>query len=307
MIPGIKRITVLNGGWSSEREISLKSGSNVKEVLQRLGYEVRAIDAKKDLRSLLDQLDAAKPDFIFNTLHGSGGEDGIIQGLLEIYGVPYNTSGVLSSAVSFNKAVAKVLVNHRGVRVIPGFECSFSKLKVHELELPVVVKPTENGSSVGVYILKNQQDLDELLTTNWSYGDQVLVENFIEGREFTILVVNKKAVGTLEIKPKNEFYDFESKYRDGGSVHLSTFEMPYDTESEMLRMAELAYEACYCRGMARIDFIYSNSDKKVYFLEINTQPGMTAMSLVPDIVRHKGITQEELLEEIICSCLDQAS
>lgn len=299
MIPGIKKIAVLNGGWSSEREISLKSGENVAKVLCNLGYEVQTLDVKKDLKFITDELYRIKPDFIFNTLHGSGGEDGIIQGVLDVFGVPYNTSGVLSSAVSFNKTVAKILVEKAGVRTIPGYDTDSSKLSQIQNEFPIVVKPSENGSSVGVFIIRNQSEFDEFLKTDWTYGKNVIVENFIEGREFTVLVLNKKAIGALEIKPKNEFYDFESKYAKGGSEHLTTYEMPREAESEMMEMAEKAYMACYCKGMARVDFIYSKTDSKVYFLEINTQPGMTSVSLVPDIARSKGISQEELLENII--------
>ena len=301
------KIAVLYGGWSPEREISIKSGKNISKILSMLGYEVFKIDIKKDLRYLTDELYKINPDFIFNTLHGIGGEDGVIQGVLEIFGKPYSNSSVLSSAICFDKAICKSIVKHKGVRVIDGTELQSTDIQDIntsenlKFDYPFVVKPASNGSSVGVFIIYNESDLKNLKKQPWSFGEKVIVEKYIEGREFTILVLNGKAVGAVEITYKNQFYDFESKYDIGGSAHIPDYKLDKSVISEMFKMSELAFSACECRSIARIDFRYDNEN--VYFLEINTQPGMTDVSLVPDIAKFNGISIEKLLQEIIKSSI----
>ncbi len=303
------KIAVLYGGWNPEREISIKSGKNISKILSKLGYEVSEIDVKKDLRYLTKELYKINPDFVFNTLHGFGGEDGVLQGLLEIFGKPYSNSGVLSSAICFDKAVCKSIVKHKGVRVIEGTEIKDTDISdinttdSLKFDYPFVIKPASNGSSVGVFIISTKTDLDNLKKQPWSFGEKVMIEKYIKGREFTILVLNGKAIGAVEITYKNQFYDFESKYETGGSSHIGDYKLSKSVISEMFKMSELVFTACECRGIARVDFRYD--DEKIYFLEINTQPGMTDVSLVPDIAKFNGITMENLLQEIIkCSLPD---
>lgn len=301
------KIAVLYGGWNPEREVSTRSGKNISKILSKLGHEIFEIDVKKDLRYLTDELYKANPDFVFNTLHGIGGEDGVLQGLLEIFGKPYSNSNVLSSAICFDKAICKSIVKHKGVRVIEGTEIRSTDIQDIntsenlKFDYPFVIKPASNGSSVGVFIIFNESDLDNLKKQPWSFGEKVIIEKYIKGREFTILVLNGKAVGAVEITYKNQFYDFESKYDIGGSAHISDYKLDKSVISEMFKMSELAFAACECRGDARVDFRYDN--EKVYFLEINTQPGMTDQSLVPDIAKFNGIPIEELLQEIIKSSM----
>ena len=300
----MKRIAVLLGGWSSEREISILSGKNVVDSLERMGYEVTEIDVKKDLRYLTDELYKANPEFIFNILHGFGGEDGVIQGVLDIFGVPYSNSGVLSSAICFDKSICKSIVKAAGVRVVDGFETDpdhISEIR-NAIGYPFVVKPAANGSSVGLFTIFSDDDWLNLKNISWTFGRKIIVEKYIKGREFTVCVLNGKAIGAIEITFKNTTYDYEAKYEPGASTHVSNFEMDERSRCEMFKMAEMAYNACGCSGTARMDFRYDGD--KVYFLEANTQPGMTNLSLVPDIAKFAGMTFEELLQKIIDSWLN---
>jgi D-alanine-D-alanine ligase len=303
----VKKIAVLMGGWSSEREVSLNSGQNVVHSLTKMGFDVCAIDVKKDLCYITEELYRVNPDFIFNILHGFGGEDGIIQGVLDLFGVPYSNSGVLSSSIAFNKTICKKIVKSVGVRTIDGFDISKEEIKYINvvngiaIKYPFVVKPASNGSSIGVFLIFNVTDLDNLKDTEWSFGNEVIVEKYIEGREFTVLVIDGKAIGAVEIVSKNKFYDFESKYEIGGSEHIATYDLEQSTKQEMFEMATKAFEVCFCKGIARIDFRYDG--RHMYFLEINTQPGMTKLSLVPDIAAANGMSMEQLLELTIKSSL----
>ncbi|MDR2667250.1 MAG: D-alanine--D-alanine ligase, partial [Holosporales bacterium] len=235
----VKKIAVLVGGWSSERTISLNSGQNVILSLEKIGFEVQAIDVKKDLRYMTEKLYEFNPDFVFNMLHGCGGEDGVIQGVLELFGVPYSNSEVLGSAIAFNKAICKKIVDSVGVRIIDGSNIS-SKEITHinsiggiTIEYPFVVKPSTNGSSIGVFLIFNNVDLKHLKNTEWNFGHEVIVEKYIGGREFTVLVVDGEVIGALEIIAKNKFYDFESKYKIGGSDHISAYDLDSSTRQEM--------------------------------------------------------------------------
>ena len=294
-----KKIAVLLGGWSSEREISLMSGRYVGTALRKLGYEVTEIDVKKDLRYLTDELYRANPDFIFNALHGFGGEDGIIQGILDIFGKPYNCSGTLSSAICFDKAICKQIVKAAGVRTVEGFTLSASErfTVINRVAYPFVIKPASNGSSIGVFTIFEENDWHKFCATPWTFGNKVIVEKYIDGREFTVCVLNSKVLGAIEITFKNKTYDYECKYEPGASAHASAFDMSEGALQEMLNMSETAYKVCECAGIARVDFRYDG--EMVYFLEINTQPGMTELSLVPDIAKFAGLSFEKLLQEII--------
>ena len=298
MISGVKNITVLMGGWSSEREVSVSSGRYVSSVLRRMGYGVYELIVEKDLRFITDKLYESNPDFIFNLLHGTGGEDGVIQGILEIFGKPYSNSGVLSSAICFNKSICKAVAKLSGALVPECFEIDKKDIQKLGREIsvryPFVVKPEENGSSVGVFVIFDDKDLNGLQSQEWKFGERVLVEEYIAGREFTTLIINGKAIGSIEITFKNKFYDYSSKYEIGGSSHISSFELNQNQTQEMHKTAENIYQACRCRGVARADF--RCNDNGAYFLELNTQTGMTELSLAPDIARFNGISIEELLE-----------
>jgi D-alanine-D-alanine ligase len=294
------RVVVLKGGWSSEREISLRSAAFVSEELVKLGHDVYELDViKKDLRYLTDKLYEFAPDFVFNVLHGVGGEDGVMQGVLEMFDVPYNSSRVLGSAIAFHKSICKSVVAAKGVNVIDGYD--ISSIEISDLntpsgitmQYPFVVKPAENGSSVGVFLIFDDMDLLKLKNMNWSFGNDVIIERYIDGREFSVLVVDGNVIGVVEIVPKRgRFYDYESKYSTDGSVHVFDFDLDRDVLSSMHEMARIAFRECRCSGMARIDFKLDG--RKVCFLEINTQPGMTKESLVPDIARFNGININRL-------------
>lgn len=297
MADRIKNITVLMGGWSSERDISLKSGECVSAILERMGYEVCRIVVEKDLRFITEELYKSNPDFVLNMLHGTGGEDGIIQGLLEIFGKPYSNSGVLSSAICFDKSICKAIAKLTGATVPNGFEICPNEIQnlgtSIEVKFPFVVKATSNGSSVGVFLIFDEQDLANLKSKEWTFGDHILVEEYIDGREFTTLVIDGKAIGSVEITFQNKFYDYASKYEIGGSSHISSFELNQNQMQEMHKTAEKIYKACRCKGAARADF--RCNDQGTFFLELNTQPGMTELSLAPDIARFNGISIEELI------------
>ncbi len=290
----MNKIAILSGGWSSEREVSINSANNLKVVLSELGFVVTVIDVIRDLRKLVNDLYSAQPDYIWNSLHGTGGEDGTIQGILDIFGVPYSNSGVTGSAICFDKSVANSLVSNNGVRIVPNKCIKSSDISLISESYPFVVKPTNEGSSVGIYLIHNDKELQQFKAMPWQYGDRILVEKFIPGREFTVLVVNGKVIGAVEITYDNEFYDYDAKYSEGGSRHNTNYDLDKKVELEMFDMAVNAYNACLCRGIARIDFRYDGKD--MYFLEINTQPGMTNKSLVPDILKATNLSMLDLLK-----------
>lgn len=299
MDKNVKKIAVLLGGWSSEREISIASGRNVANVLRKMGYEVIEIDVRKDLRYLTEKLYEAKPDFVFNMLHGVGGEDGIIQGILDVFGTPYSGCNVLSSAICFDKAICKKIVKNSGVRVVDGFETTVSQLPeaIKYINYPFVVKPAQNGSSVGLFAIFTEDDWTKLQNTEWTFGEKIIVEKYIKGREFTVCVFAGNVLGALEITFQNRTYDYKSKYEAGASSHIPDFAMDNKSMKEMHEMSEIAFKACDCSGLVRIDYRYDGN--KVYFLEINTQPGTTNTSLVPDIAKFAGLKLEDLLQKII--------
>ncbi|MDR1034880.1 MAG: D-alanine--D-alanine ligase [Holosporales bacterium] len=284
------RITVLKGGWSSERDISLKSAAFVSEQLRKLGHKIYELDIpSKNLRYITDQLYDSAPDFIFNALHGYGGEDGVIQGVLEVFGVPYNTTGVLGSAISFHKSVCKNIVSFHGVKVIDGYDIPAKEIyNINrpggiKMDYPFIVKPAENGSSIGVSLITSTCDLANFMNLEWTHGQDIVVERYIEGREFSVLIMKGRVIGAVEIISRNRFYDYNSKYDENGSTHLCNFDLDKKTKEKMYKMAVKAFNTCHCRGISRADFKYDGTD--VYFLELNTQPGMTEASLVPDIAK----------------------
>ena len=291
-----RRIAVLKGGWSPEREVSLNSGAQAAKALKTAGYEVVEIDAGRDLA---DQLAAARPDAVFNALHGQWGEDGCVQGLLEVMGIPYTHSGVLSSALAMDKQRTKLVLRDASVpspegRIVSRVQAAGG----HVMEPPYVIKPNAQGSSVGVFIVRagDNRPPAELNSEKWSLGEEVLVEKFIPGRELTVAVMGDRALCVTEITTSLAFYDYEAKYAAGGSRHVLPAEVPGAITERCLALALKAHQALGCRGVSRSDFRYDESAKgeQLYFLEINTQPGMTGTSLAPEQAAYCGISFPEL-------------
>ncbi|MEO1136282.1 MAG: D-alanine--D-alanine ligase [Pseudomonadota bacterium] len=290
------RIAVLKGGWSPEREVSLNSGAAAAAALREAGYEVYAIDAQRDLAARLAE---AQPDAVFNALHGQWGEDGCVQGLLEVMGLPYTHSGVMASSLAMDKQRAKAVFEDAG---IPSpFGKIFSRTDAaggHVMDPPYVVKPNAQGSSVGVYIVREGDNRPpaELTSKEWSLGDDVLVEKFIHGRELTVAVMGDRALCVTEITTALAFYDYEAKYAAGGSKHVLPADLPDAITERCLDLALRAHDALGCRGVSRADFRYDPQadGEQVFCLEVNTQPGMTATSLAPEQAAHLGISFPDL-------------
>jgi D-alanine-D-alanine ligase len=297
-----KHVAVLMGGWSAEREVSLRSGRACAAALERLGYRVTAIDVDRDIAAALSD---TKPDVALNVLHGRPGEDGTIQGLLEILGIPYTHSGVLASALAMQKDVAKALFRAAGVPVPEGVVASrFEAARAHLLPPPYVIKPIAEGSSKGVYIVTEQHahPPQELYREDWAYGDRVIVEKFIPGKELTCAILGEEPLGVIEIVPATKFYDYEAKYAPGGSKHLLPAPISSFVYQQARRLALAAHGALGCRGVSRADFRFDDRIEGVgglVCLEVNTQPGMTETSLVPELAAHAGISFDELVKWMI--------
>jgi D-alanine-D-alanine ligase len=293
-----KTVAVLMGGWSPEREVSLSSGRECAKALVDLGYKVRIIDVTRDLPALLCALDP-RPDIIFNALHGVGGEDGTVQGVFEMLGVPYTHSGVLASAMAMHKPTAKAIFRDAGLPVAEGLVARPEELFEHDpMPAPFVVKPTNQGSSVGVRIVRVNDNSWREEVTAWCFGAEILVEHFVPGRELTVAVMGDRVLGVCEIVPHGSFYDYTAKYATGGSDHLVPAPVPAAVYEEALDIALRAHQALGCRGVSRADLRYDDTPEgcgRLYLLEVNTQPGMTPTSLVPDIARHVGIGFDELV------------
>jgi D-alanine-D-alanine ligase len=297
-----KHVAVLMGGWSAEREVSLRSGAACADALGRLGYRVTPIDVDRDIAVVLGQ---AKPDVALNVLHGRPGEDGTLQGVLEILGIPYTHSGVLASALAMQKDVAKELFRAAGVPVPEGLVASrFDAGRAHLLPPPYVIKPIAEGSSVGVYIVTEEHahPPQELYREDWAYGDRVIVEKYIAGKELTCAIMGEAALGVIEIVPAVRFYDYEAKYAPGGSKHLLPAPVSSFVYQQARRLALAAHRALGCRGVSRADFRYDDRIEGVgglVCLEVNTQPGMTETSLVPELAAHDGISFDELVKWMV--------
>lgn len=292
-----KHVAVLKGGWSAEREVSLNSGAACAKALRELGYRVTEIDMQPNIAEVLEK---TKPDVVFNALHGRFGEDGCVQGLLELMRIPYTHSGVRASAVAMDKPMAKVIFEAAGLRCPRGKVVSKADmLKGDPMKRPYVVKPANEGSSVGVKLVF-ENDNFFFTEQNWPYGESVLVEEYIAGREITVAVLRDRALGVTEIRPKSGFYDYANKYTDGKTEHLCPAPIPDHTYEEAMRMALAAHQALGCRGLSRADFRYDDTkDGEIYILEVNTQPGMTALSLSPELAAHAGIGFNELVRMLV--------
>jgi D-alanine-D-alanine ligase len=297
-----KHVAVLMGGWSAEREISLRSGKACADALVRRGYRVTRIDVGRDIASVLTTVN---PDVALNVLHGRPGEDGTLQGILEILAIPYTHSGVMASAVAMQKDVAKALFMAAAVPVPTGSVVSrLEAAKGHVLAPPYVIKPIAEGSSVGVFIVREDHahPPQELTRADWPYGERVIVERYIPGKELTCAVMGAEALGVIEIVPTVRFYDYEAKYAPGGSKHLLPAPISPFVYQEVRRLALAAHRALGCRGVSRADFRYDDRVEGtggLVCLEVNTQPGMTETSLVPELAVHAGITFDELVQWMV--------
>ena len=300
-----KHVAVLMGGWSAEREVSLVSGAAAAEALQSKGYKVTSIDVGRSISEVLAKL---KPDVVFNALHGRYGEDGTIQGVLEILGLPYTHSGVLASALAMDKPTARRLFKDAGLNIAEGAVLRRQQVLSGQLPpRPYVIKPINEGSSVGVRIVLENDNFTPADDMSWPYGDEVLVERYIPGHEIHVAVMGERALGAVEIVPKGRFYDYEAKYTAGKADHLMPAPLPPADYAEALRVGLAAHRTLGCRGVSRTDLRYDDTKPgaaKFYVLEVNTQPGMTPLSLVPEIARHQGIEFPELVawmvEEASC-------
>ena len=295
-----KHVAVLMGGWSAEREVSLRSGKACADALARVGYRVTPIDVGRDIAAVLS---AIKPDVALNVLHGRPGEDGTLQGMLEILGIPYTHSGVLASAVAMQKDYAKVLFRAAGVPVAEDLVASrFEAAQRHLMPPPYVVKPIAEGSSVGVFIVTEEHPHppQELYRDDWAFGEKVMIERYIPGKELTCAVIGDRALDVIEIVPATRFYDYEAKYAAGGSEHLLPAQILPNVYQEVRRLALAAHSALGCRGVSRADFRYDDRGTgELVCLEVNTQPGMTETSLVPELAAYAGITFDELVRWMV--------
>jgi D-alanine-D-alanine ligase len=297
-----KHVAVLMGGWSAEREVSLNSGKACAAALEERGYRVTRIDVGRDVAAVLTALG---PDVALNVLHGRPGEDGTLQGVLEVLAIPYSHSGVLASAVAMQKDVAKVALAAAGVPVPEGMVVSrFDAAREHAMPPPYVLKPIAEGSSVGVFIVAEDQahPPQELYRDDWKFGDHLLCERYIPGKELTCAVINEEALGVIDIVPATRFYDYEAKYAQGGSRHVLPAQILPNVYQEVRRLALAAHKALGCRGVTRTDFRYDDRVEGLgglVCLEVNTQPGMTETSLVPELAAHAGISFGELVQWMV--------
>jgi len=296
-----KKILVIYGGTSSEREVSLVSGKAVIAGLQQAGYDVTGFDLGSDIAALVAALNP-KPDVVFNALHGPGGEDGSIQGLLDLLRIPYTHSGVMASSLAMDKVAAKKIIAQAGVTVPPGGVFPVSEILAGDvMPRPYVVKPIREGSSVGVRILHAGDNKPPIDTHTWQFGDHAIVEKFIPGREITVAIMGDRALGVTEIKTDLAFYDYQAKYASGGSIHVCPAEIPKAAYDRACTMALLAHQALGCRGITRSDLRYDDTAGRdeLYLLEVNTQPGMTPTSLVPELAAYNNIPFPELVSWMV--------
>jgi D-alanine-D-alanine ligase len=291
-------VAVLYGGVSAEREVSLSSGRQVIAALREAGFEVTPIEVTEDLPAVLGALAAARPEAVFNALHGRFGEDGSIQGVLDWLGLPYTHSGVRASAVAMDKAAAKAVFRAHGLPVAEHRVVSPAELaEADPLPRPYVVKPVDEGSSVGVAILREGDNRRREIALSWRHGPRIMAESYIPGRELTVAVMGERALAVTEIATEAGFYDYEAKYAAGGSRHLLPAPVHPAIAEEALRVALAAHRALGCRGVSRADFRYDDTagePGRLYLLEVNTQPGMTPTSLLPEQAAHLGIPFPEL-------------
>ncbi|HTV31624.1 MAG TPA: D-alanine--D-alanine ligase [Methylocella sp.] len=298
-----QHIAVLMGGLSAEREVSLRSGEACAKALEAEGFVVTRIDVGRDIA---ERLAALKPDVAFNALHGRYGEDGIMQGILEMLRIPYTHSGVLASALAMRKDRAREMFRAAGLPVAEGGTTDrFTAGRAHVMPPPYVIKPVSEGSSVGILIVREGANAppQELISESWPHGDVLLIERFIPGRELTCAVIGEKAYDVIEIRAKDGgWYDYEAKYAKGGSTHILPANLKGIIYQNVQELTLLAHKALGCRGVSRTDFRYDDSAQgkgELVILEVNTQPGMTETSLVPELAAHTGLTFGELVRWMV--------
>ncbi|MGB0681668.1 MAG: D-alanine--D-alanine ligase [Magnetovibrionaceae bacterium] len=293
-----KHVAVLMGGWSAEREVSLVSGAACAKALQEAGFRVTAIDVQRDVGALLTRL-YPKPDVVFNALHGRFGEDGCIQGLLNMLEIPYTHSGLLASSIAMDKPMAKRLFVDAGLDVAEHVTATREEIASGKdlIPRPYVIKPDNEGSSVGVFIVQEGDNFEPFSDSGWPFGERVMVEQFIPGRELTVAVMGDRALCVTEISTNRGFYDYEAKYAEGGSTHRLPADIPEDIEKRVMAAAVEAHKALGCRGVSRADFRLDG--ERLVILEVNTQPGMTPTSLVPEQAAHVGISFPDLVSWMV--------
>jgi D-alanine-D-alanine ligase len=297
-------VVVLMGGWSSEREVSLTSGKGVAAALRERGWsKVTELDMDRDVASRLTKL---KPDVVFNALHGTPGEDGTVQGMMDLMGLNYTHSGLETSVIAIDKELTKMVLVPHGIRMPSGrIVDSESVYTSDPLARPYVLKPVNEGSSVGVAIVTADGNYGSPIGRDvpgpWHEFDQLLAEPFIRGRELTVAVLNDEALAVTELKPKAGFYDYAAKYTDGLTQHICPADVPEHIACAMMDMAAKAHRVLGCKGASRSDFRWDDEQGEtgIYLLEVNTQPGMTPLSLVPEQAKLKGISYGELVERLI--------
>ncbi|WP_375359068.1 D-alanine--D-alanine ligase [Candidatus Tisiphia endosymbiont of Neophilaenus lineatus] len=300
---GKKHVAVVGGGMSAEREVSLVSSSGVNQALVDSGYKVTCIDMGVDIASVLLQI---KPDIVYNCLHGTYGEDGCLPGLLNILRIPYTHSGVLASSLAFSKTHAKAWFVVNDIKIAKSIVINKSdNISNDPMPRPYVIKPLTQGSSIGVEIIFVEDDFN-FADYDFPYGDQVMIEEYIKGREMQVAVLNGKALGVLEIKLlKQRFYDYKTKYTDGFAEHLCPAPLPQNMYNKLLEESEKIYQTMNCRGVVREEFIFDESKNEFFTLEVNTHPGMTSLSIIPEIAALQGMDFRTLVERILeTACID---
>ncbi len=297
------------GGWSAEREVSLVTGAGVADALERRGHRITRIDMGRDVAQRLAE---AAPDVVFNALHGTPGEDGTVQGLMDLMGLNYTHSGLETSVIAIDKELTKMVLAPAGLRMPEGrIIASESLFAADPLPRPYVLKPVNEGSSVGVAIIRDGGNHGDPIGRDargpWQQFDRLLAEPFIRGRELTVAVLGDEALEVTELRPKSGFYDYDAKYTDGLTEHLCPAELPADIREAALATALRAHLLLGCRGASRADFRWDDEQgvEGLYLLEVNTQPGMTPLSLVPEQARARGIDYEDLVERIVAEALNE--
>lgn len=299
-----KKVLVIAGGISSEKDISLQSGKSAIEALNRLGYQTAFYQVTENIFDFVQYLHEHRPDVVVNMLHGRFGEDGNIQGLLNLMQIPYTHSGCLASALSMDKHTAKKLFKAAGIPVATDKMVTIYDIRENNtLPYPYVIKPNNEGSSVGVFIIESEADKNMLLT-NWPFnGGTVMMEEYVRGREMSVAVLNDQALGIVEIIPASGFFDFHNKYTTGGARHLIPAPVDKAQEALLKEYAVKAHRALGCKGMSRTDFRFDDTNKdlppRIVALELNSQPGMTSLSLVPDIAKSVGISYDQLIQSLV--------
>jgi D-alanine-D-alanine ligase len=306
-VSGKLHVAVLMGGWSAEREVSLTSGADVAAALESRGHRVTRIDMGRDVAQRLAE---ARPDVVFNALHGTPGEDGTVQGLMDLMGLKYTHSGLATSVIAIDKELTKMVLVPHGIRMPEGSIVESESLYAADpMPRPYVLKPVNEGSSVGVAIVTREGNCGDPIGRDvegpWLHFDRLLAEPFVRGHELTVAVLGEEALAVTELMPVKGFYDYDAKYTEGLTRHVCPAEIPAEIEAAAMQMALDAHRLLGCRGCSRADFRWDDEQglDGLYLLEVNTQPGMTPLSLVPEQARYRGVDYAELVERLVEAAL----